>query len=423
MNKQFVKLAAVAGLLMVPAASIAQDFDGGGDGVNFEDPLNWVGDVLPTGNTDIVGGFSVDLSSNQSINELDVVGDQSIGTAVLNQSSGTLSTGGWTKVGGNTGGTTNDGTYNLSGTAAVAGSTNAFVGFGGGVGTVNLSDSASFTTGEFRLAANGAGSTGTLSVTDNASFTADNFNSGGDVGSVATVNQTGGTVTSNNWISLSNFSPGGTATYDISGGTVAANNGNFAIGQEGAGTLNVSGTAVVSQTHTGADAILVGGIAGGLNQVGTGVLNIDGSAASINGEDLRVGLTAGSVGTINFTADAGGVTEIVSADNTEFGPGDSFLTVDLTALSSFSTFGSGSPLEILLIDNANAVSGTFNGLAEGAAIDIGDGFASGATISYFGGDGNDVVINVLASAIPEPSSITVLGLACFGLMGRRRRQV
>ena len=73
---------------------------------------------------------------------------------------------------------------------------------------------------------------------------------------------------------------------------------------------------------------------------------------------------------------------------------DSTLMVDLTADDDFASYGpTGTMEEILLIDNAMPVSGTFDGLAEGASVAIGGGKT--AAISYVGGDGNDVVLNVM----------------------------
>jgi hypothetical protein len=41
------------------------------------------------------------------------------------------------------------------------------------------------------------------------------------------------------------------------------------------------------------------------------------------------------------------------------------------------------------------------------------------TVSYTGGDGNDVV---LTSAVPEPATIGLFGLAAVGLLARRGRR-
>ena len=69
---------------------------------------------------------------------------------------------------------------------------------------------------------------------------------------------------------------------------------------------------------------------------------------------------------------------------------------------------------LTLIDNtgANAVTGTFAGLPEGAAINIPDGETGQSLvgrISYVGGDGNDVTLTVLA-VFPPPS---LTGILCL----------
>ena len=383
---------------MVPGFVFGQsDFTGGGDGVSWEDAANW-SDGIPDGvNADIQDGFDAVLSSDQSINELDVVGDQSNGTASVAHATGTLTSGGWMKVGGQFEGVTSTGEYTMSGTASAVGQTFTQIGFVGGTGTLSVSDSANFETieglniasGNTAVIDVGSNSTGTLNISDDATVSAGRLNMGG-AGSVATVNQTGGSLTSNNWVALANFGAGGDATYNISGGSVTASNGNFAVGQEGSGTLNVSGTAVVTQAVTTqvGDAMLVA-----LDPTSTGLLSIDGSQASVSAVDLRVAGSAGSDGTLSWTADAGGVTSIVSGDNTEFGAGTSNLVLDLSADPASATSGT----EYLLIDNGAAVSGTFTGLAEGATVSIGG--ENEGTISYVGGtDGFDIVVTAVGGA-------------------------
>ena len=409
MKKQFAFLLGLGALLLLPGLVAAQsNFTGTGDGTTWNEAANWDAGVPDGVNADIGDTFEVTLATDQSIFELDLVGDQSEGTASLDHTSGTLTSGGWMKIGGlNTDiaagdpppGSPNTGTYNMSGTASAVGQTTVHVGFAEGEGTLNLSDNANFQCSEglniasgnaSGLATVGQNSTGTLNISGSATLTVDRLNTGG-AGSTAVVNQTGGTLSSNNWIALANFSPGettGTATYNISAGSLAANNGNFAVGQEGNGTLNVSGTAVVSQSAAGDNSFLVGGIAdGALIEDGTGTLSITGSSASVSGVALRIGLTPASIATLSWTADAGGVTAFVSADNTEFGGGTSSLVLDLSADSASSTAGT----EYLLVDNAAAVSGTFTGVAEGASVDIGGGVTG--TITYAGGsDGFDIVV-------------------------------
>ena len=392
MKKQLVPLLGVAFMFAAADYVAGQStFTGGGDGATWNDAANWDAGLPASVNANIGGGFDVNLVTDQTIGELDLVGDQNPGTATLNHSAGTLTGGGWAKIGGGPdggGGGATDGTYNLSGSASVGGYSDMFVGFRGGTGALNLSDNASVNlSSNFRLAAEQAGSTGSLTVADNASLNTDNFNMGGDT-STATVSQTGGNVTSNTWVAIANFGTGGNATYDISAGSVAANNGNFAVGQEGTGALNVSGTAVVSQATETINKFVVGGVNdNGFVQDGTGTLSISGSSASISAADFEVAATATSAGTLSWVADSGGITSIVSADNAEFGPGTSTLSLDLTADANSSVSGT----EYLLIDNSAAVLGTFSGLAEGATVDLGGG--NSGTISYVGGlDGFDVVV-------------------------------
>ncbi|MGI9244763.1 MAG: hypothetical protein ACR2RV_28425, partial [Verrucomicrobiales bacterium] len=62
---------------------------------------------------------------------------------------------------------------------------------------------------------------------------------------------------------------------------------------------------------------------------------------------------------------------------------------------SISAGDSLAPGEIILIDNddaADAVTGTFAGLAEGGALDE-EAFGLNGTVSYVGGDGNDVAVD------------------------------
>jgi len=460
-------------LLCCPAVTLAQDWTGAGDGVTWEDPNNWLGGVLPAGNADLGDLAVVSLSSNQTFNELDIVGDQSSGTASLTHTAGTISGGGWAKVGVDAG---NDGTYNLSGTAASTGHTQLHIGDrGGSTGLVTLSDSATFDHSQnLQIATNGnnpggtgslvlngssaltggddaniAGSTGgvgnvilndsstlnindrfnlgfngtgTLDVNDSATLNVNNLSTSNGVGT-ATINQTGGTINSNTWVAIGQGGdPNASATYNHSGGTL--NQGtdpntseNLVIGENGAGTYNASGTADINAL----------GVLVGRNPTGDGLLEITGSTVTFDTGDLDVGLNSngadvGAMGEISFIADAGGVSTIFSADNTTFGA-NSDLSVDLTADANFSTFTSFTqgPLQTIavLIDNANAVSGTFAGLAEGTAVNIGGGQT--AFISYIGGDGNDIVLQTFSIAIPEPSSLAILGLLGMGLVSRRRR--
>jgi len=71
-------------------------------------------------------------------------------------------------------------------------------------------------------------------------------------------------------------------------------------------------------------------------------------------------------------------------------------------------FTAGSPLILVSNDLADAVTGTFNGLAEGATVTAG---TNNFTVSYKGGDGNDVVLtpSTTGGTAPTVSSITFNG--------------
>ena len=463
--------------LLFPAATFAQNatWTGGGDGTTWEDPANWSTGAVPSANANIGNGATVGLSTNQTFNEVDVVGDQNTGTAVLNQTAGTVSGGGWAKVGVISG---TDGTYNLSGTASSTGHTQLHIGDrGGATGLVTLSDSATFTHSQnLQISSDGAanpGGTGTLTLNDNAVHSggddaniadspggvgtvnlnnnstlniADRFNLGfngtgtlnvadsstlnvqnlSTANGVGTgvINQTGGTINSNTWVAIGQGGdPNASGTYNHSGGTLntglMSTTENLVIGENGAGTYNASGTAVINNN--------VGTLVG-RNATGDGLLEITGSTVTFSTGDLDIGLNSngadvGANGEISWIADAGGVSTIFSDDNTTFGA-NSDLSVDLTADSAFSTFtttsNAGGLVDIaVLVDNVNSVTGTFAGLAEGAAVSIGGGQT--AFITYVGGDGNDIILQTFIQPIPEPASATILVLAGMGMMFRRRR--
>jgi hypothetical protein len=236
--------------------------------------------------------------------------------------------------------------------------------------------------------------------------------------SIGTVLQTGGTVTSDNTVRIGS-EPGGVGKYTISAGLLATANdgsGTFTIGRNGGnGTLRVESTGQV--TH-GAE-LYIGDVQ---NANTSGRLEIIGSAVGIQIGQLEnaAGGTVGIRETIQWQADASGIAPLVvlgtgplastrvqlqdpaelSANTGVNGAGNLTgdgiaLELDLTAITTSRT--------ITLIDNrtTDTITGffekgtTINLYEEGEIIPLA-GFDGTVTISYVGGTGNDVTLNLVA---------------------------
>jgi len=237
--------------------------------------------------------------------------------------------------------------------------------------------------------------------------------------STGAVIQTGGLVKSDNLVRIGS-NPGSVGHYTISGGTLntaSDGSGTFQIGRNGAtGTLRVEGTG--SLTH-GAELFV-----GDQQHASTnGRLEIVGSAASVQIGQLEnaAGGANGVKETIFWQADGGGVTPLVVTGN---GPLTSNrvqlqdpIEVSANSGTGHSIQGDGIALELelsaitasmtlMLINNqsTDAITGLFENAAttnlygEGEQI-LGTGFDGTVTISYVGGNGNDVLLNLVAAGI------------------------
>ena len=182
------------------------------------------------------------------------------------------------------------------------------VGSGGGIGVMNLTGT---TTGSFGILEVGGGGSGTLNISGTASLQGSTVGAIGyinvgignpGVPNSAVVNQTGGSVGFNSWMTIG--VGGGSADptnaqYNISGGTIASPAG-MEVGADHGGTLNVSGTGSVA----------VGVISIGHRSTGQGVVNVSGGTVTTN--EITIGHNADNAGgtasgVLNLT---GGVTTV-----------------------------------------------------------------------------------------------------------------
>ncbi|MBI5757591.1 MAG: autotransporter-associated beta strand repeat-containing protein, partial [Planctomycetales bacterium] len=243
-----------------------------------------------------------------------------------------------------------------------------------------------------------------------------------------------------------------------SGGTLAVSNSSGAVsftntgaigfnGQSGARTLTLSGNSALAHTLApvigdsgGATALVKSGTGTwnisaaetytGTTTINAGRLNVNGSTVAASAVSVNSTGTLGGTGTVNGTvsiASGGSVAPgtspgILNSGNVTFVSGSTFAveiggttpgnaatnhdqlnvtgtvtlggaTLTTTAFNSFVPVA-GNSFTIINNDDTDAVSGTFNGLAEGASISNFLGSGLTAAISYVGGTGNDVVISI-----------------------------
>ena len=400
----------------------------------WDDFLNWdvgmvpnatssvhVGDdLIGTATANITGDLSEPIIKDLRVGWGNTFGGGAVGT--INHSAGTLSngTGEWTFIG--VDGPTanpNTGTYNLSGTATYNNDSQLHVGYGGsaefsgnqgafhvsGNATANLSGvyvgSNNASTGELTIADDAIvginqlavgqfdGSTGTATISGNAIVNIDQAFVGKESGSNGVVTQTGGTVNVTNWLAIGESS-GATGTYNISGGSLTQNSDFLSIGQDSgaSGTMNVSGTGSVTAANT---SIGRGGTGVPGSEV-MGLLTIDGPDASFSTDVLRVARNdmnaiVDAIGTIEFTS-TGGVTPIDVATAVYLNDGSIAGSANLLVNLDASSRSSGTDILLISVGEGGMIDGTFAGLPEGALVPN----SGNRTISYMGGDGNDIVL-------------------------------
>ncbi len=208
----------------------------------------------------------------------------------------------------------------------------------GAVATYNLSGSSSVLLdyGHLNVGENGSGtltqSSGSIAVPNDNVYIAGgstglglyNFSGGtlstGDVrvgqGGNGTFTQTGGLANLRSWLRLGEAQTG-VGLYNVSAGTI--NVGQMArIGEEGSGTLNLSGNAMMTVGQSLTAGLPIDNTA----LPGSGVVNISGSSI-LNVQQRFVDGFGGGSGLVNISGNAALNTSLVAASDNVFSVGDS----------------------------------------------------------------------------------------------------
>lgn len=345
-------LAGIIAAFSLNAFSTVRTWDGGGADANWSTPANWVGDVAPQTNDDLVfPAVATQFTANNNM------------VFLSNFNSITI-----------------DGTYTLSG--------NAFrIGAGGliitsGTQTINTTVQLSAAS---TITVNDAASTATIVAVSNGSFGL-TFDGPGIAG-VGLISGTG-PITKNGTGAAAFISSFGFS------GSIAINNGIFvvdasipssAVTVNSAATGGTFGISGLGGTGTvGAVNVVQGGISAGTLTSPTGILNISGGLTfTANGAYVCKigGTTPGANG-----YDQLNVTGAVNLANARLGP---------LPWNAFRP-AVGDSFTILKNDGSDPVVGTFLNAPEGSVFS--GPLNTAFRITYHGGDGNDIVVTTVARA-------------------------
>jgi autotransporter-associated beta strand protein len=269
--------------------------------------------------------------------------------------------------------------------------------------------------------------TASLGINNNQAWTNNSGNlftvSGANVslsGNALTVNGTGNTLISS---IISGIPAGSTLTKGGSGTLTLTGNNIYTRGTTvNGGTLLVNNTAG-SGTGTGAVTVNNAGTTLGGTGTMTGAVTVNAGAniAPGNGGNNTAILNTGALtlaSTSNFRVDINGTTVSSGYDRLNVATGGVTITGSNLVVTVGTTLSVGQTFTILNKVAAGAITGTF---AQGSTVVGSDGTVF--SVSYTGGDGNDIVLTVTAAPVPELSTWMGGALAIAGLAFTQRRRL
>ena len=232
------------------------------------------------------------------------------------------------------------------------------------------------------------------------------------------------TFTAGDTLDLNNFNE--TITGLSGAGNVTLGSGNLTLGtglatfsgvMSGTGSLTIAGgshTFDGANTYTGPTALTVGEfilngsivspitVSGGFfrpfNNASTGDITSTGGNVTFNGGVYTGSLDLGAGSSTTFSA-----TSVIPGQFSVAAVGGTVTLASQLFFVPLAAFPAGTEFLIIGNDAADAIVGTFNGLPEGSSFVAG---SNSWTISYVGGDGNDVVLT--AAALPLTATTTTL---------------
>jgi autotransporter-associated beta strand protein len=187
----------------------------------------------------------------------------------------------------------------------------------------------------------------------------------------------------------------------------------------GAGTLTLTANNTYTQTDLEAGSLYINGSQTNVSvNMSAGLIGGTGASGDIysTGGTLAPGLSPGTFSSTNVQLAASG-TFAVEINGPSAGSGyDQLIVTGQVILGNATLSGStgfvpsaGATFVIINNQGSDAISGIFNGLPQGATVTLG---SQAYSISYTGGDGNDVVLTALA-AVPTMSGMTLGALGAL----------